>query len=86
MLLLDEGGDPEMNELAQAEIDRLEAEQAEREARMHLLLLPKGPLDDKNVIVEIRAARAAMRLPCLPVTCSACTRAGPRITASRRIS
>ncbi len=55
VLLLDEGGDPEMNELAQAEIDRLEAEQAEREARMHLLLLPKDPLDDKNVIVEIRA-------------------------------
>lgn len=55
VLLLDEGGDPEMNELAQAEIDRLEAEQAEREARMHRLLLPKDPLDDKNVIVEIRA-------------------------------
>ncbi len=55
MLLRDEGGDPEMNELAQVEIDRLEAEQAEREARMHLLLLPKDPLDDKNVIVEIRA-------------------------------
>ncbi len=55
LLLLAEDGDPEMNALAQAEVDRLEAEQAGREARMHLLLLPKDPLDDKNVIVEIRA-------------------------------
>ena len=32
-----------------------QAEQAEREERMRLLLLPKDPNDDKNVIVEIRA-------------------------------
>ena len=54
-VLVDEGGDPEMVEMAQAEIARLETVQAEREARMHLLLLPKDPLDEKNVIVEIRA-------------------------------
>jgi peptide chain release factor 1 len=50
-----EGDDAELAELAQAEISRLEAEQAEREQRMHLLLVPKDPLDEKNVIVEIRA-------------------------------
>jgi peptide chain release factor 1 len=47
--------DEEMAELAQAEIERLQAEQAAREERLRLLLLPKDPVDEKNVIVEIRA-------------------------------
>jgi peptide chain release factor 1 len=43
------------------ELFRAEAEEADRRAdelqqRMQLLLLPKDPLDDKNVIMEIRAA------------------------------
>ena len=53
-LVADEG-DEEMAELAQAEIERLQAEQAAREERLRLLLLPKDPVDEKNVIVEIRA-------------------------------
>jgi peptide chain release factor 1 len=48
-------GDPEMAELARGEVERLNAEQAGREERLRLMLLPKDPLDDKNVIVEIRA-------------------------------
>lgn len=48
-------GDPELAELARAEVERLSAEQGEREERLQRLLLPKDPLDDKNVIVEIRA-------------------------------
>mgnify|MGYP000849220068 CR=1 FL=1 len=48
-------GDEEMAEMAQAEIERLVAEQAAREERMRLLLLPKDPADERNVIVEIRA-------------------------------
>ena len=36
-------------------MERLTSEQAEREARLHLLILPKDPLDEKNVILEIRA-------------------------------
>jgi len=47
--------DDEMAKLAHAEIERLVAEQAAREERMRLLLLPKDPADEKNVIVEIRA-------------------------------
>ena len=50
-----DGADPEMAELAGLEIARLEPEQTAREAQLHLLLLPKDPLDEKNVIVEIRA-------------------------------
>lgn len=47
--------DPDMAELARGEVTRLEAEQAEREAQLQVFLLPKDPLDDKNVIVEVRA-------------------------------
>ncbi|MFN8443418.1 MAG: peptide chain release factor 1 [Caldilineaceae bacterium] len=51
-LLLD---DPEMAELAEAEIESLNAESAQLETQMKTLLIPKDPKDDKNVIVEIRA-------------------------------
>lgn len=47
--------DHEMAELAAAEVERLEAVQAESETQLQLLMLPKDPLDEKNVIVEIRA-------------------------------
>jgi len=50
-----EVSDEEMSELARAEVERLEEEQAAREERMRVMLLPKDPADEKNVIVEIRA-------------------------------
>ncbi len=45
----------EMRELIAAEIDELEERLAELEHRLRLLLLPKDPRDERNVIVEIRA-------------------------------
>jgi len=47
--------DPELVELAQAEVDAAEAKLPELEQKIELLLLPKDPNDDKNVILEIRA-------------------------------
>jgi peptide chain release factor 1 len=47
--------DPEMAELAQNEIKNLEAELKVLEAKMETLLLPKDHLDEKNIIIEIRA-------------------------------
>ena len=47
--------DPEMKELARAELPELEAAQADLEERLKLLLLPKDPNDSKNIILEIRA-------------------------------
>jgi peptide chain release factor 1 len=47
--------DPEMQELASIEVDRLEQQLANLEKKLHFLLLPKDPRDDKNVIMEIRA-------------------------------
>ena len=50
-----EGGDRELHELAQAEIDELSGRQTALEAELKRLLLPRDPNDDKNVFVEIRA-------------------------------
>ena len=47
--------DPEMHELAQAELAEAEAGLARTEALLRTLLLPKDPNDGKNVILEIRA-------------------------------
>lgn len=54
--LLEEKLDDEMRELAKMELDELQPRKEELEERLRLLLLPKDPNDDKNVIVEIRGA------------------------------
>lgn len=47
--------DPELIEMARAEIDTLQHNIEEETKRLQLLLLPKDPNDEKNVILEIRA-------------------------------
>ncbi|GAB2721620.1 peptide chain release factor 1 [Paenibacillus thermoaerophilus] len=54
--LLNEKLDEEMRELAKMELEELEPRKAELEERIRVLLLPKDPNDDKNVIMEIRGA------------------------------
>lgn len=46
--------DPDMRALAKEEIDRLTALSEELNERIKVLLLPKDPLDEKNIILEIR--------------------------------
>ena len=53
--LLGDKPDREMREFLQEELATLRARLQEDEQAMRLLLLPKDPNDDKNVIVEIRA-------------------------------
>jgi peptide chain release factor 1 len=48
-------GDPELRELARDEIEQAQTEEQELIGQLRLLLLPRDPNDDKNVIVEIRA-------------------------------
>jgi peptide chain release factor 1 len=47
--------DPDMRELAQAELPSLEARRDQLLADLRLLLVPKDPNDAKNVVLEIRA-------------------------------
>lgn len=47
--------DPEMKELAQEEFKEAVSQISELEQQLQILLLPRDPNDDKNVIVEIRA-------------------------------
>ncbi|UJX39662.1 peptide chain release factor 1 [Desulfovibrio sp. JY] len=47
--------DPEMRELAMAEVKTIREALPELEARLKLLLLPKDPMDEKNILLEIRA-------------------------------
>lgn len=47
--------DPEIKEMAKAEIEELEVEKEKLENDLKILLLPKDPNDDKNIILEIRA-------------------------------
>jgi peptide chain release factor 1 len=47
--------DPEMQVMAEQEIARIDSEMSQLYDRMRLLLLPKDPNDEKNVIMEIRA-------------------------------
>lgn len=47
--------DAEMRAMAKEEIDRLKVEIEEINNAIKILLLPKDPLDEKNIIIEIRA-------------------------------
>ncbi len=47
--------DAELRELARAEIAALKDRLAETKEELRLLLLPRDPNDDKNVVIEIRA-------------------------------
>ena len=55
LAMLEEESDEEMRELAKEELIDAKNRVAELENELKILLLPKDPNDDKNVIVEIRA-------------------------------
>src|SRR5262249_6357639 len=54
-LMEDSASDPEMKGLAQEEREKLKTQQEHIEAELRILLLPKDPNDEKNVVLEIRA-------------------------------
>ena len=53
--MLEEERDEEMREMLKEELSSAREKTGEMEKRLKVLLLPKDPNDDKNVIVEIRA-------------------------------
>src|SRR5579871_4064412 len=58
---LEEGGamladtHPELRQMARDEVERLEPALATIEEELKILLLPKDPNDEKNIVLEIRA-------------------------------
>lgn len=54
--LLRETNDPELLELTKEELSEAKAEQCQLQDELEVLLIPKDPNDDKNIIMEIRGA------------------------------
>lgn len=54
-ILKEAGGDNELREMAALEAEELEVQLTALENRLKLLLLPRDPNDDKNIMLEIRA-------------------------------
>ena len=54
-VLKEANGDPELQEMAALEVKELESRTEELETRLKILLLPRDPNDDKNIMLEIRA-------------------------------
>lgn len=55
LLMLDGENDEEMREMLKEELSGAREKSAQLEEKIKILLLPKDPNDDKNVVVEIRA-------------------------------
>ncbi|WP_262314773.1 peptide chain release factor 1 [Lacticaseibacillus parakribbianus] len=54
--MLRESHDPDMEELAKEDLAELRPQVGQLEDRIKILMLPKDPNDDKNIIMEIRGA------------------------------
>lgn len=54
-ILKESASDPEMREMAALEVEELVNKIDDLENRLKILLLPKDPNDDKNIMLEIRA-------------------------------
>jgi len=53
--VIDSREDKELTELAELELDELKSQKTELEEKIKVLLIPKDPQDDQDVILEIRA-------------------------------
>ncbi len=53
--VIEAGGDDELVEMAKEEIEELKEKKLQFEEKIKMMLIPKDPDDDKDVIVEIRA-------------------------------
>ncbi|YAR64307.1 peptide chain release factor 1 [Bacillus cytotoxicus] len=61
--MLEDKLDAEMREMVKEEVSDLEVQEKELSDRLKILLVPKDPNDDKNVIVEIRGATGGDEAP-----------------------
>jgi len=54
-ILKESGNDAELKEMAALEVDTLQRQLADFEQRLKILLLPRDPNDEKNIMLEVRA-------------------------------
>ncbi|MEL7504281.1 MAG: peptide chain release factor 1 [Cyanobacteria bacterium J06554_6] len=54
-VLKEAAGDPELKEMASEEVKTLEEQSEQLETRLKILLLPRDPNDEKNIMLEVRA-------------------------------
>jgi peptide chain release factor 1 len=54
-VLKEASSDPELQQMASLEVEELDTKLQELETRLKILLLPRDPNDDKNIMLEIRA-------------------------------
>lgn len=73
--LLEEENDEEMRELAKEELSESKKKVEELEHELKVLLLPKDPNDDKNIILKSGQALTATRRLSSRRSCTACTAA-----------
>ena len=64
--------DPEIRDMAKEEISKLESNIGKIKSELNVLLIPKDPRDDKNVLLEIRAGTGGEEAGILQVTFSEC--------------
>ena len=72
MIMLESESDEEMRELLKEENSEAKRRIQELEQEMKILLLPKDPNDDKNVVVEIRAGAGGDEAALLQRKCIVC--------------
>ena len=76
--MLDEGGmDADFAQMVKEEFEQSREDMERIEEELKVLLLPRDPNDDKNVIIEIAAVQAARKAHFLPVCFSECTQCMP---------
>jgi peptide chain release factor 1 len=76
--------DPDLRELAQAELEALKPQIAPLEEALRVMLLPKDPADEKDVIMEFRPGTGATRRSSSPASFCGCTCATPSGAAGGR--
>lgn len=84
--MLEEKLDAEMRDMVKEEISELTEETERLEDELKILLIPKDPNDDKNVIVEVRGAAGGEEAALLREIFTVCTAVMLKCKAGKRKS
>lgn len=82
-LIADPATDADMRAMAEEERPTLEARSEELAQQLRVALLPKDAMDERNVVLEIRAGTGGDEASCSRAICSGCMNALRRCRAGR---